>query len=56
MVALAFVAANGKPVENSAVEDTNNDDLETAQQFYSGYNGFGGGFGGYNGGFGGDTI
>lgn len=46
VLALLVAVAVARPAENSAVEENDNDDLQTAQQFHrlGGFGGFGGGF------------
>lgn len=44
VLALLVAVSVAKPADNSAVEETDTDDLQTAQQFHRGF-GFGGGFG-----------
>lgn len=61
VVALLVAVCSAKPAVNAAVEETDNDDLQTAQQVYrigfgglggfGGFGGFTGGYNGYNGGY-----
>ena len=49
VLALLVAITIAAPVDNSAVEEKDSDDLQTAQQFGFGYGGHHGGFGGFGG-------